>query len=188
MGAIFGFQERLRTFSESAAQSAICQLLWLMLSCFAWSGTSMNRARIRRVFLLSSPAMNPSFICRLLSLLSFPYSFLSLCPSLPLLLSLPPLHSCLSTSSTSIVWFRQAIYIILPGFLISHSLNKVFFIVFARVCAHSHRTWMCVWACTTTYRCVWGRVHLMGCVRFRVYYCLCFFQWQTHVFFFPCVY
>ena len=70
--------------------------------------------------------------------LSFPPSPTALSFSLPLppVLSLSS-RSCSRPPSTSIVEFRQAIYIFLPGCLTSHSLNKVCFIVSARMYAHS---------------------------------------------------
>lgn len=73
--------------------------------------------------------------------LSIPYSSFSIsfC-TLPLLI--PPASQ--PPHPTSIVGFRQAIYIVLPGCLTSHPLNKVFFIGFARVYVHVQCMTVCL--------------------------------------------
>lgn len=89
----------------------------------------------------------PQQLCRCLR--SSFLSSISFCLSLSsssLVVSLDPSpFSPYTTTTTSIVEFRQAIYIFLPGCFTSHSLNKVFFIVFAFLGAReSERTHVCL--------------------------------------------
>ncbi len=149
-------RKQLGTVGESAARAAICPQLWLLLSCFAWSGTSMTRIRTQwsspsPTPLPSSPAMIPAVFFKFRTGFIYLSSSPDFSTPLSFLQSLIALSFCLPLSlsfsfslfllliivsrppSTSIVEFRQAIYIFLPGCLTSHSLNKVCFIVFARL-------------------------------------------------------
>lgn len=90
----------------------------------------------------------PQQLCRCLRSSFLPsISFCLSLSSSSLVVSLDPspFSPYTTTTTTSIVEFRQAIYIFLPGCFTSHSLNKVFFIVFAFLGAReSERTHVCL--------------------------------------------
>ena len=145
--------------------------------------------------LLSSPLLSCSETCCFFYLfflfhtgfiyLSIPLSSLPSPKALSFSLPLPPVfrlfsRSCSRPPSTSIVEFRQAIYIFLPGCLTSHSLNKVCFIVSARVYAHSDSAWPCVCTCVAANWCVGALVGVctaLSLVLFVCYLSSCFVLW-----------
>lgn len=148
--AMFGFQK--------AARDTWWKVLWPLLSGFVWKwyvwwrkGTSptplLSHSETPPHFVIAHWLYVPQQLCRCLR--SSFLSSISFCLSLSsssLVVSLDPSpFSPYTTTTTSIVEFRQAIYIFLPGCFTSHSLNKVFFIVFAFLGAReSERTHVCL--------------------------------------------
>lgn len=105
-----------RTVGESATHTATCQQPRPLLSCFACKAPSMTPV----AGCTSSPTHWLPFnnTCCFLILRCFYLSSPPLSVSLPLFPSLPRSHLLILVSrppSTSIVEFRQAIYIVLPG-------------------------------------------------------------------------
>lgn len=154
-------RKRLGTVGEKCSHTppSICQQLWPLLSGFVWKwyvwwrkGTSptplLSHSETPPHFVIAHWLYVPQQLCRCLRSSFVPsISFCLSLSSSSLVVSLDPspFSPYTTTTTTSIVEFRQAIYIFLPGCFISHSLNKVFFIVFAFLGAReSERTHVCL--------------------------------------------
>lgn len=182
-------RKRLGTVGEKCLHTppSICQQLWPLLSSFVWKwyvwwrkGTSptplLPHSETPPHIVIAHWLYVPQQLCRCLRSSFLPsISFCLSLSSSSLVVSLDPSpFSPYTTTTTSIVEFRQAIYIFLPGCFTSHSLNKVFFIVFlfwVHVKASAH---MCVCKCAAAKWRIWVFLQsTWGCVSL-VCVCMCF--------------